>query len=186
MMTGNPPPPSGPGDFEAMYKEEGGAIYGFFLRFLPGGGGAEDCLQETFIRAWRARDRYEEKDKRRSYLLAIARNVALDYLDREKREGLKARAWATQGNGGGDAGPRFAGERSEGAHETARLLREKIAELPVPQRESILLYRYHDLSTDEIARIQGTTRRAVETHIYRGMKALRQGLERHRSLFETR
>lgn len=184
-MTGEPSFP-GQESFEDMYREEGKGIYGFFLRFLPNGIGAEDCLQETFIRAWRARDRYEERDKKRSYLLAIARNVAFDYLDREKREGLKARALARDGNGGFVRESRSAPGGTEESREATRLLREKIAELPVHQRESILMYRYHDLPTDEIARIQGTTRRAVETHIYRGMKALRQSLEKHRDLFDAR
>ncbi len=185
-MTGDPVLPSGQGDFEEMYRVEGGAIYGFFLRFLPGGEGAEDCLQETFIRVWRDRGRYEERNKRRSYLLAIARNVAYDYLDREKREGLKARNLAWQGTGAVSRDVRAGPAGAEEAREAVRLLRGKIAELPALQRESILMYRYHDLSTDEIARIQGTTRRAVETHIYRGMKALRQSLERHREIFDVR
>lgn len=179
-MSNIPSPSSEREAFEELYREEGGAVYGFILRLLPGGRGADDCLQETFIRAWRARERYEERRKRRSYLLTIARNVVMDHLSRENGEERKMRGLREQARGAAAAGPPEAGHLLV---ETVRLMRDKIGELPMPQREAILLYRYHGLTAAEIAEIQGTTRRAVETHIYRGMKALRKSLEPHRGMF---
>lgn len=55
------------------YAAHGGELYRFALRALGDTGAAQDVVQETFVRAWRAADRFDlELASLRVWLFAIA------------------------------------------------------------------------------------------------------------------
>ena len=61
------------------YAAHAGELYGFALRSLGDSGLAEEAVQETFLRAWRAGDRYDPQiGSLRTWLFAILRNVVID------------------------------------------------------------------------------------------------------------
>lgn len=53
-------------------------LYGYACRTLGDRGAAEEALQETFLRAWRSADRYDQSRPLRPWLFAILRNVVID------------------------------------------------------------------------------------------------------------
>ncbi|MHA7276424.1 sigma-70 family RNA polymerase sigma factor [Arthrobacter sp. HLT1-21] len=62
------------------YVAHGAELYRFALRSLGDDGVAQDVVQETFLRAWRARDRYDPSlSSLRVWLFSIARNVVIDH-----------------------------------------------------------------------------------------------------------
>ena len=63
--------------------------------------------------------------------------------------------------------------------ELAAMVKKKVNELPVAQRETFLLFRYHGMSYEEIADIQGVSVRTVDSRLYRAMKWLGQQLNGH-------
>src|SRR4029453_19408928 len=61
-------------------------LTGYAYRMLGSPFEAEDAVQETFIRAWRAYEGFEGRSSLRSWLYRIAKNVCLDMLGgRERR-----------------------------------------------------------------------------------------------------
>lgn len=68
------------------YLAHGGELLGFARRAMSAPGVAEDVVQETFVRAWRSRQRYDASlGTMRSWLFAIERRVIVDLLARQSK-----------------------------------------------------------------------------------------------------
>lgn len=64
---------------KAAYRAHAGELYGFAVRSLGDRGLAEEAVQETFVRAWRAAARFDEElGTLRGWLFSILRHVVID------------------------------------------------------------------------------------------------------------
>ncbi len=64
----------------AAFVAHSGELYGYARRSLSDAGAAEEVVQETFIRAWRARDRFDpDLGSLRTWLFAIERRIVIDH-----------------------------------------------------------------------------------------------------------
>ena len=78
-------PTRAPAELELQLEQHRRELTGYCYRMLGSAFEAEDAVQDSFIRAWRAFDRFEGRAALRSWLYRIATNVCLDLLSARER-----------------------------------------------------------------------------------------------------
>lgn len=71
-----------------VYEEYASYIYGIVRQLLQNKEEAEDITSEFFIRLWEKSDTYKPGTGHKGWMATIARNLAIDYIRRHKREEL--------------------------------------------------------------------------------------------------
>ena len=87
VIAGTEAPPDGSrrAEVEAALALHRSELTGYCYRMLGSVAEAEDAVQDTLLRAWRASDSFEGRAAVRSWLYRIATNVCLDMLKSRKR-----------------------------------------------------------------------------------------------------
>ena len=161
-----------PVDWEAIYREEMPRIYNFFRYRFGERDLAEELTAATFEKVWRSRDRYRrDLAKFSSWLYAIARNVATDYLRRNHRaqtdmDAIEARPDARES-------PQAKVEREDELRQLAALL----ATLPLRDADLIALKYGAGLTNRSIAQLTGLSESNVGTILHRVVRRLREAWE---------
>lgn len=157
----------------AFVRRFQGRVYGLAVAIVRDAGAAEDVAQETFVRAWRHAAAY---DPRRgsvpTWLLTIARNLAVDATRLRRSEPMAPEAFLALGLASPDADP---GEREFPVDETERL-RRALADLPEEQRRAIVLAGFYGQTAREISRLEDVPLGTAKTRIRTAMLRLRSAL----------
>src|SRR5712691_592288 len=164
------------GDADALgelYDHYGRVVFGLIYRMLGSPESAEEVAQNAFHSVWRQAGAYRpERGSVRTWLLAIARNAAIDWR-RTKGRRVEREAAIDE-----------AAELVEETHVDDRVIarlraervRAAIAALPDEQRVVLSLAFWSGLSQREIADRTGTPLGTVKSRVRLGMSKLREGL----------
>jgi len=127
-------------DFERLYRLHAGRVHGLCMRLTGHRETAEDCVQETFISAWRALPRFEARSAFGTWLHRIAVNTVM-----ARHRGL-AQALEV---GAGEAGSAFESQVHDDAPPLD--LEAAIAALPAGARQVLVLVGIYGFSHEEAA-----------------------------------
>lgn len=161
-------------------------LFYYLVRCLQDQDDAADLAQETFVKLYQSRARFDTGQKFSTWLYAIASNLVKDryrWRSRHPQVSLDAENDAT-GESYRDALPQDGPSPTDHvqAGERAEAVRRAVAALPDELRQPLILAEYEERSHAEIGGILGCSAKAVETRIYRARQQLRASLG---SLLET-
>ena len=127
---------------------------------------AEEALQDTFLRAYRALDRYRDEERFGGWLFRILVNQCRSVLARRQRraELLAGARWDP---------PAVAAAPDAEEGELREELARALAELPAPAREAVLLRYAEELTYEEMASITGSGVSALKMRVQRACARLR-------------
>jgi len=170
--------PARDADWDALYADQLPRVYNFFRYRVGDGAVAEDLTSLTFEKAWVARHRYRRDLAAFStWLMAIARNVAIDHHRRRRTRPLDGYPHvpleaAEHVAGGND--PHQEVERREAFERLSRLL----GQLPDRDRELVSLKYGAELTNRAIAKQMRLTETNVGTLLHRAVQRLRAEWDR--------
>jgi RNA polymerase sigma-70 factor (ECF subfamily) len=173
---------------EQAYRELVGRyqrqVYSLALRMVRQAEDAEDITQETFVRMFRALDRYDLERPFGAWLFTIASRLCIDHLRRRRTAPVPL--YHREPDSGEEreievadtgAPPDEAAQRGE----EERRVQELIDSLPAHYRIVVMLRHQRDLSYDEIAEALGLPLGTVKARIHRARALLALRLERGRT-----
>lgn len=153
------------GDLVDRYKD---ALVSYLARLAGCRERAADLAQETFLRLYETRDRYEERGQLKALLYRIATNLLRSERRRDRRFRL---VQPLLGTPDGSDGPRDVGETLL-ASETQEQVARALARLPLRYRVPLVLHEIEEWTYPEIARHLGCRVGTVKSRIHRGRRRL--------------
>ncbi len=158
-------------------------LYHYLLRVLQNEADAADVAEESFVRVFQNRHRFQAQKKFSTWLYAIATNLARDaqrYHGRRPKVSLDVEPGETSQPlreilPDPGANPSESLEREE----RAEVVRKAVHDLPEELRLPLILSEYEEKSHAEIGAILNCTAKAVEMRLYRARQELRVRLARY-------
>ena len=154
----------------SAYQAHGAELYRFCHGMLGDSGMAEDAVQECFVRAWRAHDRFDPTvASLRTWLFSIARNVV---IDAHRRKAVR---------------PVVAGQLHENIRTIADHADDIVLGLQVQsgldglspdQRTAVTEIALRGRSSADVAAETGTSDSTMRSRLYYGLKTMRETMQR--------
>ncbi len=174
------------GAFAALYDRWSGPLLRYFWHLSYDRDGAEDLMQESFLRVWRAAPRYEVRARFSTYLFQVGKNLWLNERAKVLRRPLKVSLDAPR-DGGGDGDATSLAERLPGSgpgpaeessrNETGRRIRAAVDGLSEKLREVFVLAAFQEMPYREVSEVLGIPEGTVKSRMWAAVRKLRERLE---------
>ncbi len=131
---------------------------------------AEDIVQDTMIKVWKTRDRWQELDSIEAYSLTIARNLSLDRIKKmdNQNDSLEEQTVERLDENASTPSERMIQK------DKLDIVRKMINKLPEKQRTCLQLRDIEGKAYKEIASILSITEEQVKVNIFRARQTIKQ------------
>ena len=171
--------------FSELYDRWSRPLLRYFWHLCYDRDAAEDFLQETFLRLWRAAPRYEVRARFSTYLFQIAKNLWINERAKVLRRPLRISLDAPRDlgeEGSGTLGDRLAGADPDPGDEAARAetgrrIRAAVDRLSEKLREVFVLAGLEEMPYAEVASVLGIPEGTVKSRMWAAVRELRKSLE---------
>jgi RNA polymerase sigma-70 factor (ECF subfamily) len=163
----------------ALVGEYASTLYRVAYSVLRNAADAEDAVQEAFLRVLRHRDTLSEVRDHRVWLIRIVWNIVLDRKRRAKTRpetddiSELARVLPAQG---------LSAEQSAAAAQHHAQVLACVEQLPVKEREVLMLSAFEELTSVEIATVLEITESSVRSRLFRARNLMADLLNHSRSI----
>ena len=158
--------------FRTLVERHIDRAYAIALRIIGNAADAEDVVQDTMLKIWSHRGRWQHgRAKFSTWLYRVISNRCIDLRRKPRTENVEAVPEVADGQP--DAASVI--ERNE----LSGMLEVAMQRLPEQQRLAVILSYHENMSNGEIAQVMDTTIAAVESLLKRGRQQLRQLLRKH-------
>ncbi|GJL82041.1 MAG: RNA polymerase sigma factor [marine bacterium B5-7] len=168
------------GAFDVLVRKYQGKVSGLVARYVYDRTEVEDVVQEVFLKAYRAIDRFREESAFYTWLYRIAVNTAKNHLVATGRRPPSHDVEVTDAINT-DAGVRLhesaTPERSIMTREIAEMLDATLRALPDDLREAIVLREIEGMTYEEIADVMSCPIGTVRSRIFRAREAIDKQLK---------
>jgi RNA polymerase sigma-70 factor, ECF subfamily len=168
------------GHFEQLVRAFQDRLYGFALRLTRSREEAEECAQDTFVRAYHALEGYPAERRRELRLRPWLHQILLNVV----RNRVRRRALATVSVGAdgplvnGLASPADEQPEALAMHAAGwRQLELALDELPARYKTAVILRHVQGLSYTEAAEVLDQPLGTTKSDVHRGLRLLREALE---------
>lgn len=166
-------------------------IYNYVLKYCSDEDTATEITQQTFIAMFRNIKKLKDIDRFKPWLYRIATNFCYEEGRKRKRNRMvsltvnRADDSEETRDLGEAKGNLFNPERSFQQGELEEILLTSLSELTEDQRTVVIMKEYEGLKFTEIAEALDTSENTVKTRLYRGLRTLKEILERKNITKET-
>lgn len=158
--------------FRMLVERHIDRAYAIALRIVGNAADAEDVVQDTMLKIWSHRGRWQHGRARFStWLYRVISNRCIDLRRKPRNENVETVPEVADGQPG-------AVEIIE-RNELNGMLELAMQRLPEQQRIAVIFSYHENMSNGEIAQVMDTTVAAVESLLKRGRQQLRQLLRKH-------
>lgn len=156
--------------FSALMETYGNAVYNMLSRMISNTEDAKDLTQETFLKVYRSRKKFNGESSLYTWVYRIAQNCARDYWRKKKEEYPLSEAYV-------QGGSRDSTERDAIEKMDYELILQRIDALEEEYRETVILRDVLGFSYQEMAGILDVAEGTVKSRLSRGRRKLREELK---------